>query len=80
VEVDPLRMRLWIAPWDEVEGGLLLFENGVPADYDEARAAAIMAGSEIRVRLECGRGTGSATVYTCDLSHEYVSINGHYRT
>jgi glutamate N-acetyltransferase/amino-acid N-acetyltransferase len=80
VEVDPMQMRLWIAPWNEAEGGLLLFENGVPADYDEARAAAIMAGSDIRVRLECGRGTGSATVYTCDLSHDYVSINGHYRT
>jgi glutamate N-acetyltransferase/amino-acid N-acetyltransferase len=75
-----MQMRLWIAPWDEVERGLLLFENGVPTAYDEARAVAIMAAADIRVRLECGRGTGSATVYTCDISHDYVSINGHYRT
>jgi glutamate N-acetyltransferase/amino-acid N-acetyltransferase len=80
VEIDPMQMRLWIAPWDDAERGLLLFENGVPTAYDEARAVEIMAAADIRVRLECGRGTGSATVYTCDLSHDYVSINGHYRT
>jgi glutamate N-acetyltransferase/amino-acid N-acetyltransferase len=80
IEVDPMQMRLWIAPWDEAEGGLLLFENGVPTSYNEAQAVAIMAAADIRVRLECGRGMGSATVYTCDITHDYVSINGHYRT
>jgi glutamate N-acetyltransferase/amino-acid N-acetyltransferase len=39
-----------------------------------------MKGPEIRVRVELGRGEASATVWTCDLSHEYVSINADYRS
>ena len=35
---------------------------------------------EISVRVRLGLGEGQATVWTCDLSHEYVDINGHYRT
>ena len=43
-------------------------------------ASAIFAGPEITVTVELGLGDGQATVWTCDLSHDYVSINGHYRT
>jgi glutamate N-acetyltransferase/amino-acid N-acetyltransferase len=80
VPVDPAQMRLWIKAWDADGDGLLLFENGVPTDYDEAHAKAIMAQADIRVRLDCGMGGELVTVYTCDISHDYVSINGHYRT
>ena len=83
VPVDPSRMKLHISngqPEGEDYYGLLLFENGMPTAYDEARASAIMSGAEITVVLNCGQGDGQATVWTCDLSHDYVSINGHYRT
>jgi len=40
----------------------------------------VMKGSEIRVRVELGRGGASAAVWTCDLSHDYVSINADYRS
>jgi glutamate N-acetyltransferase/amino-acid N-acetyltransferase len=77
------------ASWDlsageqQLEGGvspLQLVDSGQPLDYSEAAASDIFAGPEIAVTVDLGLGAGQATVWTCDLSHEYVSINGHYRT
>jgi glutamate N-acetyltransferase / amino-acid N-acetyltransferase len=59
---------------------LQLVGGGQPLDYSEAEASAIFAGPEILVTVDLGLGVGRATVWTCDLSHEYVNINGHYRT
>jgi glutamate N-acetyltransferase/amino-acid N-acetyltransferase len=59
---------------------LQLVGGGQPLDYSEAAAGAIFAGPEIAVSVDLGLGAGQAVVWTCDLSHEYVSINGHYRT
>ena len=53
---------------------------GQPVSYSEEAASAIFAGPEITVTVALGLGAGQATVWTCDLSHDYVSINGHYRT
>jgi len=55
--------------------------NGVFAGGDaEARGTEILKQKEFTVTVDLGLGTGSATVYTSDLSHEYVSINADYRT
>jgi glutamate N-acetyltransferase/amino-acid N-acetyltransferase len=59
---------------------LQLVGGGQPLDYAEADAGGIFAESEIAVTVDLGLGPGQATVWTCDLSHDYVSINGHYRT
>jgi len=59
---------------------LQLFGNGVPLNYSEAQAAEIMQSPDITISLTCGLGYGQSTVWTCDLSHDYVSINGHYRS
>ena len=48
--------------------------------YDEARASAAMKRDEITVRADIGLGAGEATVWTCDLTKEYVAINGDYRS
>lgn len=62
-------------------GDVLAFElGGVATGYTEERGAAIMAREEIDVIVGLGRGDASATVYTSDLSHEYVSINADYRS
>jgi len=53
---------------------------GQPLAYSEEVADAIFAQQEIGVEVKLGLGDGHATVWTCDLSHEYVDINGHYRT
>ncbi|MBD9396214.1 bifunctional glutamate N-acetyltransferase/amino-acid acetyltransferase ArgJ [Pseudomonas sp. PDM11] len=50
------------------------------ATYTEEQGAAVMAQEEITIRIELGRGTCSETIWTTDLSHEYVKINAEYRT
>jgi glutamate N-acetyltransferase/amino-acid N-acetyltransferase len=55
-------------------------DGGRHPQYREADGQRVMKGSEIRVRVGLGRGDASATVWTCDLSHEYVSINADYRS
>jgi len=59
---------------------IVLFENGQGADYDEQAAIALMQTDTWEVALELGQGAVSYWLWTCDLSHEYVTINGHYRT
>jgi glutamate N-acetyltransferase / amino-acid N-acetyltransferase len=49
-------------------------------DYSEAAATAVMKEQDIPVRVEIGLGNGRATVWTCDLTKEYVEINGDYRS
>jgi glutamate N-acetyltransferase/amino-acid N-acetyltransferase len=49
-------------------------------DYSEADASAAMKQDEIAIRVALGLGPGRATVYTCDLTKEYVAINGDYRS
>ncbi len=61
-------------------GELQLVEAGQPLPYSEAAATTIFAQPEIDVRVTLGLGDGSAVVWTCDLSHDYVSINGDYRS
>jgi glutamate N-acetyltransferase/amino-acid N-acetyltransferase len=61
-------------------GGIVLFQNGQPHDEAAARAAAYLKYREIAVTVDLGAGTASSTVWTCDLSAEYVRINAEYRT
>ena len=62
-------------------GGVLLFENGLPHDDASPRAAEHLKGTDIRIDVNVGTGGGgAATIWTCDLSAEYVRINGEYRT
>jgi glutamate N-acetyltransferase/amino-acid N-acetyltransferase len=49
-------------------------------DYSEAAASAVMKNEDIPVRVDLGLGNGQATVWTCDLTKEYVAINGDYRS
>lgn len=57
-----------------------LVAQGTPTAYQEADAAHVFAQPEFQVQLQVGMGMGTAVVWTCDLSHEYVSINADYRT
>ena len=62
-------------------GDTLVAENGwVSPGYVEADAAAHMKSDHIRIRVDCGMGRGSATVWTCDLTHGYIDINADYRS
>ena len=62
-------------------GGVWAAREGQPlADYDEAPVAAHLAGQEVTVEVDLGLGEGRATVWTCDLTHGYISINADYRS
>jgi glutamate N-acetyltransferase/amino-acid N-acetyltransferase len=54
--------------------------GGRNPDYREADGQRVMKQSEITVRVVLNRGSASATLWTCDLSHDYVSINADYRS
>jgi glutamate N-acetyltransferase/amino-acid N-acetyltransferase len=61
-------------------GGTVLFENGRPHDDLAPVAAQHLRGKTIQIAVNLGSGPAAATVWTCDLSAEYVRINGEYRT
>ncbi len=62
-------------------GGTWAAKDGQPlADYDEAPVAAHLKGREISIEVDLGLGEGRATVWTCDLTHGYISINADYRS
>jgi len=61
-------------------GGTVLFENGRPHDDLAPVAAQHLKGKTIQIDVSLGSGPASATIWTCDLSAEYVRINGEYRT
>ena len=70
-EIAENRVQIFIGPAQIVRDGL-----GVEASL--SAAAAELRGSQIELRIELGLGEGSANVLTCDLSEEYVRINGSY--
>ena len=62
-------------------GGTWAAKEGQPlSDYDEAPVAAHLEGQDIRIDVDLGIGEGRATVWTCDLTHGYISINADYRS
>ena len=62
-------------------GGVKICDNGGPVPgYDEAPVARHMKGREVRIDIDVGVGKGRATVWTCDLTHGYIDINGSYRS
>ena len=68
------KLSIWFGPH-------LVAKDGERApDYVEKTVAAYMQGREIVIRADVGVGSGSATVWTCDLTHDYISINADYRS
>ena len=62
-------------------GGVQVARNGLAVEgYDEAPVAAHLKGQEIDIAVDLGLGSGRATVWTCDLTHGYISINADYRS
>ena len=62
-------------------GDMVLAQDGWRSpDYSEDSAAAYMKGQDIRIGIDLGLGSGTSTVWTCDLTHQYISINADYRS
>ncbi len=73
-DLDVTGTRMWLGDT------LVASEGGRHPDYTEEDGQRIMKEAEITVRIALGRGDHKETVYTCDFSHEYVSINADYRS
>jgi glutamate N-acetyltransferase / amino-acid N-acetyltransferase len=73
-QADRDRLSIWF-------GDIRVAYKGVrDPDYDEAAVSELMKRPEIKLRVEIALGSGSSTVWTCDLTKEYVAINGDYRS
>ena len=71
-------IRVWLA--SNAGETLVAEKGGRAAAYSEDQGAAIMQDAEITVRVDLARGDAQATVWTCDLSYDYVKINADYRS
>jgi len=68
------QLSLWL-------GDMLLYDHGVPRPFDAAAASAYLKNNRsVHLRLKFTLGAGRATVWTCDLTHDYVTLNADYTT
>ncbi|MBO6151837.1 MAG: bifunctional glutamate N-acetyltransferase/amino-acid acetyltransferase ArgJ [Acinetobacter sp.] len=72
--LDVEKIQVWL---DDVQ---ICKDGGAAADYTEEAGARVMSQAEITIRVDLGRGQAKDTVYTCDLSYDYVKINADYRS
>ena len=70
---DPSTLELYFGP-------VKVFESGEPVPHDEAKANAALSEDEVRITARLDEGDASAMAWGCDLTYEYVEINGSYRT
>lgn len=94
IEFDPDKVSIWFTSksnsnryfenYDdfEVHGDNILqvYKDGVPLDFDEDVAKKIMSEQAVEILVQCGEGNASGTAWGCDLTYDYVKINGDYRT
>lgn len=73
-DLDVSGVRIWLDDY------LIAEHGGRAADYSEAEAARRMGADDVTIRVDLGRGEAETTVWTTDLSYEYVRINAEYRT
>jgi len=74
--IEPGQVRLWFGDRDDVQ----LLDRGLPVAFEAARASSLLREDPAIIHLDLGLGTGQATVWTCDLSAEYVRVNADYTT
>jgi glutamate N-acetyltransferase/amino-acid N-acetyltransferase len=60
--------------------GTVVFRNGQPVEFDPTAVSKSLAATEVKAELSCRMGKSDATVWTCDLSKDYVTINADYHT
>jgi glutamate N-acetyltransferase/amino-acid N-acetyltransferase len=83
--IDPDRISLSFGPADRPgdkndSPAVQVLADGLPTHYDERAARAALVADPALITLDLGLGRAAATVWTCDLTAEYVSINAHYTT
>lgn len=77
VNFDPDQVELY---FENSEKSILIYKDGMAADYSEEEATQILASPEVRVLVDMHMGDAEATAWGCDLSYDYVKINADYRS
>ncbi|KAJ3327722.1 hypothetical protein HDU76_011246 [Blyttiomyces sp. JEL0837] len=77
--LDPSKVNMHFGTRDNSKV-LHLFKDGAPFQIDEEVAEKILECEDVKIKVGLGRGDAVAKMYTCDFSHEYISINADYRT
>ena len=94
IEFDPDKTSIWFTSkagakrfftnYDDFEvhgeDTVQVYKNGVPTQFDEEVAKRIMSQEAVEILVQCGEGTACGTAWGCDLTYDYVKINGDYRT
>ncbi len=94
IEFDPDKVSIWFTSkansnryfenYDDFEvhgeNSVQVYKEGVPLNFDEEVAKKIMSEQAVEILVQCGEGNASGTAWGCDLTYDYVKINGDYRT
>ncbi len=94
IEFDPEKTSIWFTSktnakryfenYDDFEvhgeNSVQVYKNGVPTVFDEDLAKKIMSEEAVEILVQCGDGNAEGTAWGCDLTYDYVKINGDYRT
>ena len=76
-QFDPEVVDIWL----EIKAGTIkIVENGIATDYSEETATKILSEEEVIAKMDIKEGNETATSFGCDLTYEYVKINGDYRS
>ena len=94
IDFDPDKTSIWFTSnenskrffenYDDFEvhgnNSILVYKDGVPVELDEDLAKKIMSEQAVEILVQCGDGNACGTAWGCDLTYDYVKINGDYRT
>lgn len=76
-QFDPEVVDIWL---ESKAGTIKIVENGIATDYSEETATKILSEEEVIAKMDIKEGNETATAFGCDLTYEYVKINGNYRS
>ena len=76
-QFDPEVVDIWL---ESKAGTIKIVENGIATDYSEETATMILSEEEVIAKMDIKEGNETATAFGCDLTYEYVKINGDYRS
>lgn len=76
-QFDPEVVDIWL---ESKAGTIKIVENGITTDYSEETATKILSEEEVIAKMDIKEGNETATAFGCDLTYEYVKINGDYRS
>jgi glutamate N-acetyltransferase/amino-acid N-acetyltransferase len=77
--VNPSKVNLHFGTRDKSQS-LHLFKNGAPFEINEEVASLILEKEDLIVHVDLGMGSETLSMFTCDMSHDYISINADYRS